>query len=65
MIPANVSVTAIDGVASYQILTAVGVGVGYEHFFYTDRYKALLPIAALEDRLRIMADLDYGGWEPM
>ncbi len=58
-----VSVGALDALASYQLMPAFQLGAGYEHFFYSERYKSLLPMAAIEDRIRFLADWATSGWE--
>ncbi len=58
-----VTVGSVDALASYQLFTSLQVGAGYEHFFYSQRYKSLLPTAAIEDRARFLADFSHDGWE--
>ncbi len=49
-----------DGVFGFQVTKALTVGASYEHFFYARAYKALLPFAAIEDRLRLLIDVEAG-----
>jgi outer membrane receptor for ferrienterochelin and colicin len=51
-----------DAVAGYQLFSWLMIGAGYEHFFYPDSYKSILPLAAIEDRARIMLDADGANW---
>ncbi len=61
--PGFSSASAVDALVSHQVLPNLQLGASYEHFFYSSRYKSLLPIASIEDRVRFLADFDLAGWE--
>ncbi len=54
---------AADLLVSHQFFPFLQLGASYEHFFYSNRYKGLLPVAAIEDRVRLLADFEMDGWE--
>ncbi len=56
-------VFAADGVVGYQLTDALTVGASFEKFFYSRGYQALLPFAAVENRARLMVDVESGGWD--
>jgi len=57
------SAGAVDALVSHQVLPYLQLGASYEHFLYSSRYKSLLPMAAIEDRVRFLADFSLDGWE--
>ncbi len=58
----NHFVQSLDGLLGYHLTQEFSVSGGYEKFFYDDRYKKALPAAAIEDRARLIADYEGGGW---
>ncbi len=61
--PGLYDVFTADIVAGYQLTRALTLGASYEHFFYSAGYKARLPFAAVEDRARMMLDIESGKWD--
>lgn len=53
---------AFDVVAGYQLIDALSIGAGYEHFIYDDEYKVLQTVALIEDRARVMLDYEESSW---
>lgn len=58
----KVAVKNADVVASYLITPAITVSGGYEQYWYDEKYKELLYIAAMEKQARFMIDYDANGW---
>jgi outer membrane receptor for ferrienterochelin and colicin len=56
-------VFTLDGVFGFQLTKELTLGASYEHFFYNPAYKALLPFAAVEDRARLLLDVESGSFD--
>ncbi len=54
-------VFSADAVAGYQLTKHIMLGASYEHFFYSNSYKSRLPFAAIEDRARLLLDVEAAG----
>jgi outer membrane receptor for ferrienterochelin and colicins len=48
-----------DIVAGYTLIDWLTLSASYEHFFYDDAYKSSLTVAAVEQRVRAMLDIDF------
>ena len=59
----NYNVLTTDGVFGFQLTPTLTLGASYEHFFYENGYKALLPFAAVEQRARLMLDYEKGKFD--
>ncbi len=51
-----------DIVAGYQMTEWLNLGASYEHYLYDDDYKAAQFLAQIEDRARLLLNIDYAGW---
>lgn len=54
---------AFDIVGGYQVTEWLNLGASYEHFEFDKEYKAAQFLAQIEDRARLMLDVDYAGWD--
>jgi outer membrane receptor for ferrienterochelin and colicins len=61
--PGKYDVFAADGVVGYQLTESLTVGASFEKFFYSRGYQALLPFAAIENRARLLVDVEAGDWD--
>jgi outer membrane receptor for ferrienterochelin and colicins len=59
----TLGVWANDLVVNWIATRDLSVQAGYERFAYPDRYKELLPVAAIEQRVTLIADYHVGKWE--
>ena len=59
----NFDVGTFDSVFGFQLTSALTLGASYEHFFYSPWYQQLLPFAAVEDRMRLMLDVESGRFD--
>lgn len=52
-----------EALVGYQVTDFLEIGAGYEHFFYSGAYRPLLPIAPVQDRVRLNLGYEKSGWE--
>lgn len=52
-----------EATLGYSLTDALEIGAGYEHFFYSGAYRPLLPIAPIQDRVRLSLGYEKSGWE--
>ena len=59
----TVNVKMVDVSAGYQLTPSLNIGGSFERYFHQERYKGLLPVAAVEQRARLLAGWEKDGWD--
>lgn len=59
----DVSVKEADIVVSYLLQSNLTLAGSYEIYGYDNNYKSLMPLAPVEQRVKISVDYDTNGWE--